>query len=75
MAMRPGKALRDHWKVMRLGNTPEAIAERFARRRAEERLRAEREARYPVITVANADEVLAWQGTRIEELTREELTK
>lgn len=66
-----------HYRLLNNGgpDTPEQVAERLAHRRACDRLHAERIEKYPTITAANVDEVLAWQRARLEELKAEELAK
>ena len=52
-------------------DTPEALRERLAYRRAETLLATERQVRYPTITVENLDEALRWQAARLAELTKD----
>ena len=64
---------RGHYlRVSPPADTPEAIAERKARKRAEERLPVERAERYPEVTTENVGEVLAWQERRLRELVETE---
>jgi len=49
-------------------DTPEAAAERKRRNVAAERVRAEREFLYPVVTAENFEVVNAWQEARLAEL-------
>jgi hypothetical protein len=51
-------------------NTPEAIAWRKRHNAATEIVNRERLEKYPVITDANADEVIAWQRRRLDELMK-----
>ncbi len=62
---------RRHYRLVSpAADTPAAIAERFRARAIAEQVQQELTARWPTITAENADEVLAFQRNRYEELIR-----
>lgn len=69
MSAQVGIGIRRAMRLDRLGNTPEAIAERIRCRGIREQVDRERESRFPVLTSENAKEAIAWQESRIKELT------
>ena len=56
-------------------NTPEAIADRLAVNRANERVRTELRERFPILTAENAEAAIKFQQDRFEEIVAEERAK